>query len=337
MTRRRDPTLASLVESYFREYLGRVRGASRHTVVAYRDTLRLFFTFVAGVRRCDVAALQLDHLDAPTVTAFLTHLETARHNRPSTRNCRLAAIRSFVRHLARHDPTRADQFQRVLSLPSKRAPIRPAAYLEPEDARLVLQQPDRRTPLGRRDHALLLLLYNTGMRVSEVLDVHAQDVARGKPPHVRVRGKGRRERLCPLWADTLRALEALPAMQRGAPEQPLFLNRRGERLTRDGVAHLLRKHVEHAACHASSLRRPVTPHVLRHSCAVALLQAGIDVSVIRDYLGHASIATTSRYITTNLQMKREALDAFWRRAGLPSTRAAPWRPSSSVLAFLASL
>lgn len=338
MSRRIETTLPRLVESYFREYLDRIRGASRHSVVAYRDTLRLFFTFVAQLKRCDVSTVQIDHVDVDVVTAFLTHLEATRQNSPTTRNCRLAAIRSFVRHLARHDPSRAGQYQRILSLPTKKTLIRATSYLEPEEARAVLDRPDRRTALGRRDYALLRLLYNTGVRVSELLDVRVRDVERTKPPHVRVRGKGRRERLCPLWADTLRALEALPTMQASSPDQPLFLNRRGERLTRDGVAHLLRKYVRQAAEHCPALRRRrVTPHVLRHSCAVALLQAGVDISVIRDYLGHASVATTSRYVSTNLQMKREVLDAFWRRAGLTSTRTAPWRPTPNVLALLASL
>jgi site-specific recombinase XerD len=338
MSRRVDPVLPRLVESYFREDLDRVRGASHHTVVAYRDTLRLFFTFVAGTRRCDVSALRVDHLDVQIVTAFLTHLEATRRNSPATRNCRLAAIRSFVRHLARNDPPRAGQYHRILSLPAKKTPTRMATYLEPEEVRHVLDRPDRRTALGRRDHALLLLLYNTGARVSEALDVRVHDVERARPPHLRVRGKGRRERLCPLWSETMRALDALPTMQSGQPDQPLFLNRRAERLTRDGVAHMLRKYVCQAVQNMPTLqRRRVTPHVLRHSCAVALLQAGIDVSVIRDYLGHASVATTSRYITTNLQMKRDVLEAFWHRAGLTSTRTTPWRPTSNVLSFLASL
>jgi len=272
------------------------------------------------------------------VTTFLSYLETTRGNSAATRNCRLAAIRSLVRHFARSDPSRAAQYHRILSLPAKKTRIRIATYLEPEEVRHVLDRPDRRTALGRRDHALLLFLYNTGARVSEVLDVRVRDVERAKPPHVRVRGKGRRERLCPLWSETIRALDRLPTMQSGAPDKPLFLNRRGERLTRDGVAHLLSKHVRQATPIVPTLqRRRVTPHVLRHSCAVALLQAGVDVSVIRDYLGHASIATTSRYISTNLRMKREVLETFWHRAGLASTRTTPWRPTADVLSFLASL
>ena len=338
MSRRLDPALPQLVESYFRAHLDSVRGASRHTVLAYRDTLRLFFTFLAAIKGCDESTLGVNDLTVDAVSAFLAHLEAKRGNSPNTRNCRLAAIRGLFRHLVRNDPTRAAQYHRVLSLPSKRSRIRVATYLEPEEVRIVLHEPDRRTALGQRDHALLLFLYNSGARVSEALDVRARDIEHVKPAQVRLRGKGRRERLCPLWAETVRALDRLPTMQSRLPEQPLFLNRRGERLTRDGVAHLLRKYVRRAACDVPTLqRRRVTPHVLRHSCAVALLQAGVDISVIRDYLGHASVATTSRYVTTNLQMKRKALETFWRRAGLASTRTSPWSPKPSVLSLLASL
>lgn len=338
MSRRLDPALARLVESYFREHLDRTRGVSRHTVLAYRDTLRLFFTFCAATTGRDVSALRVDDMTVDTVSAFLTHLGAQRGNSPVTQNCRLAAIRGLVRHLVRNDPSRAAQYQRVLSLPSKRTRVRLATYLEPEEVRRVLAQPDGRTLLGQRDHALLLFLYNTGARVSEALDVRVRDVERVKPPQVRLRGKGRRERLCPLWGETIRALDRLPTMQSKSPEQLVFLNRLGEYLTRDGVAHLLRRYVRQAAADLPILqRRKVTPHVLRHSCAVALLQAGVDISVIRDYLGHASVATTNRYITTNLRMKREALEAFWRRSGLAPTRISPWRPKPSVLSFLASL
>lgn len=338
MSRRLDPVLPQLVESYFREHLGRIRAVSRHTVMAYRDTLRLFFTFVAAATGCDVSALRVDDLTVERVSAFLEHLDVQRGNSPITQNCRLAAIRGLMHHLVRNDPLRAAQYHRVLSLPSKRTRVRLATYLEPEEARCVINQPDRRTLLGQRDHAMLLFLYNTGARVSEALDVRVRDIERVKPPQVRLRGKGRRERLCPLWGETLRALDRLPTMQSKAPEQHLFLNRLGEHLTRDGVAHLLSNYVRQAARDLPILlRRRVTPHVLRHSCAVALLQAGVDISVIRDYLGHASVATTNRYVTTNLRMKREALEAFWRRAGLAPARPSPFRPKPSVLSFLASL
>jgi site-specific recombinase XerD len=255
-----------------------------------------------------------------------------------TRNCRLAALRSFFAHLIRHDLTRAAQYQQVLALPLKRTASSPATYLEPEEMSVVLDQPDRRSVLGLRDRALLLLIYNTGARVSEALAVRQQDLSLTRPKQVRLFGKGKKERFCPLWDETGAALKALLKSTEHAHDEPIFRNRHGERLTRDGVACLLSKYVALAAQKLPALRRRrVTPHVLRHSCAVALLQAGNDPTVIRDYLGHASVATTNRYISSNLQMKREALDRFWRRAGLSPTRAAPWKPKPDLLAFLTSL
>jgi integrase/recombinase XerD len=338
MTRQKNNELLPLVESFFRDHLKGSSGASHHTIRAYRDTLRLFFCFIANYKGCTVANLRLDDLQVETVAAFLTHLEVKRGNTAASRNYRLAAIRSFIKHLLRHDLQRAQQYQRVLALPSKKTHTPVATYLEPEDVRLILKQPDRRTPAGVRDHALLIFLYNTGARVSEALSVRVGDISLANPRQVRLHGKGGKERLCPLWRDTTNSLQRLPAVREGNPGDPLFCNRDGNALSRDGVAYILRKHATHASHESPALRRcKITPHTLRHSCAVALLQAGVDVSVIRDYLGHASIATTSRYITTNLQMKREALEKFWRQSGLSPVRPVPWKPNPDLLSFLSSL
>ena len=338
MSRAYSPTMLTLVESFFRDHLIRARGASPHTVRAYRDTLRLLFVFVADQRGSDVADLALDDLNVEAILAFLTHLESARANVPASRNARLAAIHSFFRHLVQQDPTRAEQYQRVLAVPAKRAFTTVAQYLEPEVVRLILAQPDRTTLMGQRDHALLLLLYNTGARVSEVLGVRATHLHLQSPRQVRLHGKGSKERLCPLWHETTIALEQLLACQTGGENGLLFRNRDGHGLTRDGVAYILSKYTAQAARSAPALsRRRITPHVLRHSCAVALLQGGVDVTVIRDYLGHASITTTSRYITTNLQMKRDALERFWQQSGLVRADERTWKPKPRVLAFLTSL
>jgi len=338
MTRLRNTTLLSLVEAYFRSYLVQARGASTHTLRAYRDTLRLLFKFLAECRGCPVASLSLDDLHVDAILAFLSHLETKRANSVASRNIRLAAIRSFFRHLVEHDLTRAGQYQRVLSLPNKRAHLRAAQYLEPQDAKQLLAQPDQSTPAGRRNYALLLFLYNTGARVSEALGVRVEHLSLVSPRHVRLFGKGSKERLCPLWRETAAALAPLPAVRERRASDRVFCNRAGEGLTRDGVAYLLRKYARMMARTLPAWhRRRVTPHVLRHSCAVALLQAGVDITVIRDYLGHASIATTSRYVATNLQMKRDALDHFWSRSGLSPTRVRPWAPKPDVLAYLASI
>ncbi len=336
MSRSDVDSLLSLVQSFFSDHLRRVRGASEHTVRAYRDALRMLFVFLADRVGRSIAELRLDDVRADAALAFLQHIESKRGNGAVTRNCRLAAIRSFAEHLLRHDVTRADQYGRILAIPTKRAASRLVSYLEPEDVRAVIASVDGISPASRRDRALLLLLYNTGARVSEALAVRPRDLQLGRPRQVRLHGKGGKDRICPLWAETAAALRDLPLD--AAVESPIFRNARGAPLTRDGAAYILERHVARAANDRPMLRRHrVTPHVLRHSCAVALLQAGVDVSVIRDYLGHVSVATTSRYITTNLEMKRQVLQAFWVRAGLDRRSAARWRPTSKLMAFLSSL
>jgi integrase/recombinase XerD len=336
MTSAPDP-LFSLVESFFRDYLQRMRGASRHTVLAYRDALRLFFGFVADSSGHPVSSLRLDHLTAEHALAFLDHLESSRHNLPSTRNLRLTALRSLCRHLLRHDPTRAGQYQRVLSLPVKRTPQPVVTYLEPEEVRVLLRQPDLRKRNETRDHALLLFLYNTGARISEALAVQRGDLQLARPFQVQLHGKGRKNRICPLWKDTVTSMKRL-LNRSGSADNHVFISMRGTPLSRDGADYILQKHFRRAGRELPALRRKhVTPHGLRHSCAVAMLQAGIDLSVIRDYLGHESIATTGRYTKTNVQMKRRVLEAFWKRSGLTGARNPAWRPSSDLLSFLSSL
>lgn len=336
MSRKKKDTLLTLIESYFQSHLRNVLGASEHTVRSYRDTLRLFFMFLGRLGKHSVADLALDHIKAEAVLAFLDHIESTRGNSRVTRNCRLAAIRSFTQHMLRNDITRADQYGRILAISSKRSAPRTMCYLEPEEARAIIASVDPRTQNGSRDRALLLFLYNTGARVSEALAVKPQALRLDRPRQVRLYGKGGKERYCPLWSETASALrQILPA---DPDDGVIFRNARGMPLSRDGAAYLINKYVLLAAATLTTLRtRRVTPHVFRHSCAIALLQSGVDVTVIRDYLGHASIATTSRYIATNLKMKREVLDAFWKRAGLEKDSGRRWRPSPKLLAFLESL
>jgi integrase/recombinase XerD len=334
---RRPTPLMALVQSYFQVHLRRVRGASDHTIRAYRDGLRLFFAFAAQKLRRSVSDLSLDDLRTDMVLAFLDHLESGRANSAVTRNCRRAAICGLVEHVLRHDPTRAEQYRQVLAIPSKRSRSRPPTYLEPEEARLLIAQPDTMTKAGARDRALLLILYNTGARVTEALGIRPEDLTLARPRQVRLHGKGGKDRFCPLWAETA---DAVRHLLDGAPDQdgPIFRSARGAPLTRDGAAYLLAKHARSAARKLPILsRRRITPHVLRHSCAVALLQSGVDLTVIRDYLGHVSVATTGRYLSSNMQMKREVLEAFWQRAGLEPKPAKTWRAGPSLLAFLDSL
>ena len=329
-------SLLALTESFFQSYLRHTRGASAHTIRAYRDALKLFYLFLSNQKHKPLAELAVEDIQSDSVLAFLNHVESKRGNSAVTRNCRLAAVRSFVQHLLRQDVTRAGQYGRILAIGNKKAVRRTAIYLEPEEARAVITAVDPRGREGERDHALLLFLYNTGARVSEALAVRACDLRLERPRQVRLLGKGQKERICPLWSETASALRRIIPTTRG--EDLLFRNTRGAPLTRDGVAYVLAKYVRSAAQTTPALaKRRVTPHVMRHSCAVALLQAGVDVSVIRDYLGHASVATTSRYITTNLQMKRDVLEAFWKRARLDAAPLKKWRPSSKLLTFLENL
>jgi site-specific recombinase XerD len=336
MSRSQAESLLNSTQRFFQNYLRQTRGASAHTVRAYRDALKLFFLFLAGHERKPVASLTLDDVRANTVLAFLEHIETRRGNTANTRNCRLAAVRSFVQYLLQHDLTRAGQYGAILAIRTKRATRRAVTYLEPEEARALIAAIDARSCNGERDRALLLFLYNTGARVSEALSLRPSALRLDRPRQVRLLGKGSKERICPLWPETATALRRI--IHASSSDEPLFKNATGRPLSRDGVAYLIRKHARAAALQCPALRkRRITPHVLRHSCACALLQAGVDITVIRDYLGHSSVATTSQYVSTNLQMKRDALEAFWKRAGLEAKAPRNWQPSPELLTFLETL
>lgn len=336
MNRRKQNTLLALVQSYFRSYLKNVRGVSEHTLRAYGNALKLFFLFLVQHTHHSIEDLELDHIQADAVLAFLDHIESARSNSRATRNSRLAAIRGFVQHLLRNDISRADQYGRILAIANKRNSPRAMSYLEPKEVRALISTVDPQTRYGTRDRALLLFLYNTGARISEALSIRPWDVRLDPPRQVKLHGKGGKDRYCPLWSETAAALrQILPS---DSDNGVIFRNARGLPLGRDGAAYLIKKYVHHASKTTASLRtRHITPHVFRHSCAVALLQSGVDVTVIRDYLGHVSVSTTSRYITSNLKMKRDVLSAFWNRAGLEKHSANPWRPSPKLLSFLESL
>ncbi len=335
MSRAKPDSLLALTQSFFVSYLQSTRGAGGHTVRAYRDALTLFFLFLAGRKRKQIADLDLNDIQAESVLAFLEHIESKRSNSAATRNCRLAAIRSFVQHLLRCDVARAGQYGRILAIRTKRATHRAVAYLEPEEVRALIAAVDIGSPRGRRDHALLLLLYNTGARVSEALTLRPGDLRLERPRQVRFHGKGRKERS--VHSGQRRPLHCV------ASSGPTAVTTSFSEPSRDAADSRRRRLLAGEIRSLGSERsitatlRHVTPHMLRHSCAVALLQAGVDVSVIRDYLGHASVATTGRYITTNLQMKRQVLDAFWKRAGLAPTGARKWQPSPKLLAFLQEL
>jgi site-specific recombinase XerD len=277
--------------------------------------------------------LEIDDLDADLVLAFLESLERERGNCPRSRNARLAAIRSFFQHVAFRDPTAIGIAQRVRAIGPKRTVRRVVTFLHRPEIDALLRVPDRQTAQGRRDYALLLFLIRTGARVSEAVGVNLTDVQFDAPPHVLVRGKGLKERVIPLPPDLAALLSAL--RQEGPPGAggavPLFVDRRGRRLTRFGITHLVRRLVKHAATQCASLRTArISPHRFRHTAAMQLLQAGVDLAVIRAWLGHVDIRTTHHYLEADLEMKRRALAA----AGVTPADHVRYQPPSAILALL---
>jgi site-specific recombinase XerD len=326
--------LAPLLEAFFTERLQRQRQASPHTIAAYSDTFRLLLTFAQQQCGKEPAAMELADLDAPLIAAFLDHLEQQRGNSARTRNARLAAIHSFFRYLATREPAHLGLIQRVLAIPQKRCDRKLVTALTAAETEVLVATPDRSTWLGRRDHVLLLVAAQTGLRVSELTSLRRADVVLGRGAHVRCRGKGRKERCTPLRKDAAAALRAWLKERPGGPEDPLFPSQRGGHLGRDGVASLVRKYTARAmsAC-ASLARKHVTPHVLRHTAAVDLLRGGVDGSTIALWLGHESPDTTHIYLEADLSLKEQALA---RTAPLPSARKR-YRPPDALLAFLQSL
>jgi integrase/recombinase XerC len=303
--------LATLVQTFFTVTLPQ-RGMSPLTLLSYRDALKLLLRFAGDRLRSSVVKLEVADLTDDVVREFLRHLERDRRNSIATRNNRLAAIRSFFTFVAGEDPAVADHCKRVCAVPMRRAPIKTIPYLERDEMEAVLEGPDRATALGRRDYAMLLFLYNSGARVQELIDVRTQDLKLTRPAHVLLRGKGRKERICPLWPDTARTLRQF---MEGAGDgrndtEPLFRNAVGEPITRFGVAHVLKQHVEAASSRAPSLRaKRVSPHVIRHTAAVHMLNSGVDINVIRAWLGHVDLATTNIYAEIDLATKRRAIES----------------------------
>jgi site-specific recombinase XerD len=326
--------LAPLLEAFFLERLMRQRRASEHTLAAYRDTFRLLLRFAQQRLRTAPSDLELGALDATLIAAFLDHLERDRHNSVRTRNARHAAIRSLFRYIAVQEPAHSALAQRVLAMPQKRFARRLVCFLNRCESEALLHAPDRYTWLGRRDHVLLRLAIETGLRVSELIGLRCADVVLGRGAHVRCRGKGRKERCTPLHPGTVRVLQAWLRERRGAPHDALFPSRRGRPLSRDAVERLVTKYAGEAAAQCPSLgSKRVSPHVLRHTAAVTLLQAGVDRSVIALWLGHEQVETTQMYLAADLTTKERALA---RTAPLPAhiTR---YRPDDALLAFLEGL
>lgn len=319
----------TLVQDFFETHLTVERRLSRHTVLAYRDALKLFLRHAARRRGSSADALDATVLDVKLIQSFLAALETERHCGARTRNHRLAVLKSFARYVAAVAPEHLERCRRIRQLRPARVEQPEIEYLDDDEILTLFGAIDPVT--GRRDRALLLLLYNTGARVQELVDLDVSDLRRDPVPLVTLRGKGRKQRTCPLWPRTLEAIEAW-LDERGGAEGPLFLNARGCRLTRSGVAHILRTLASRAGLAPRHARR-VTPHVIRHTTAMHLLQAGVDITTIAAWLGHAQLATTHAYVEINLRMKQDALAAADTLPELPNAT----YPEDELLAWLASL
>jgi integrase/recombinase XerD len=326
--------LAPALQAFFTDRLARQRQASDHTVAAYRDTFRLLLGFVHERTRKPPCSLDLGDLDAAVIGDFLTHLETVRGNSVRTRNARLAAIHSFFHFAAFRHPEHAALIQRVLAIPHKRFDRALVTFLDRPEVEALMTAPNRSTFIGRRDHSLLLLAVQTGLRLSELTGLRLQDVHLGSGPHLRCFGKGRKERVTPLTRQSVAVLKTWLHERGGQPSDLLFPSRLGGRLSADAVQRLVRNYTQIACQRQSSLNgKTVTPHVLRHTNAMQLLTSGVDTSVIALWLGHESVQTTQIYLHADLALKERAL----ARTTPPLTKPGRYRPPDALLAFLTSL
>jgi len=327
-------TLSSLLQSFFTDRLISQRGASPHTIASYRDTFRLLFTFTEKQLNKPPSKVTLDDLNAPFIGAFLDHIQSCRCNGARTRNLRLTALRSFFQYAAFQDPTRSAHIQRVLAIPTKRYERRLIDFLARPEIQAILAAPERTTWTGRRDHALLMLAIQTGLRLSELISLRRCDIALGAGAHVRCYGKGRKERSTPLTKQTVAIMKAWLQEGGGSESDVVFPNARGTHLSPDGVQYLLAKHVAHARETCPSLKeKRVSPHVLRHTAAMELLQSGVDHSVIALWLGHESPETTHIYLQADLAIKEKILE----KTKPMDVKAGRYHPSDKLLQFLNSL
>ena len=327
-------SIGPLVQSFFVEHLRNHKGASEQTISAYRDTFRLLLRFLAANKGTDPTNLGVDDFDAPAVLSFLEHLEHERKNSVRSRNARLAAIRSFFRFVALREPEALAVSTRVLAIPAKRFSRSIVNYLTKAEIDAILAAPDRSERSGRRDHAMLLLLYNTGARVSEITSLRVSQIRLTEETFVKLRGKGRKERSLPLWTQTRRVLKSWLTELEGNSESHVFPNANGHPLTRYGVAYILTKAVKRASATCESLMsKRVSPHVVRHTTAMHLLHSNVDESVIALWLGHESTETTHIYVEADLATKERALEKL-----APSgTKAKRFKPNDALLSFLDGL
>jgi site-specific recombinase XerD len=323
-----------LLQDFFLQRLGRERGSSPRTIASYRDTFELLLRFVEEKTRKVPTDLTLPDLDAPMILEFLDYIEKERSNAPQTRNVRLAAIHSFMRYASVRDPASIAVAQRVLAIPSKRFDRPILGYLSIPEINAILNAPDRTTWNGRRDAALLETLYNTGARVSEITGLKVSNILLDRESAIHLHGKGRKQRVVPLWKSTAGHLRDWLTEIERSPDSPVFPNRSRKPLTRSGVQSRLRLAVAKAVKSCPSLQgRQISPHTIRHTTAMHLLQAGVALPVIALWLGHESTETTHGYIEADLAMKEKAL----KKIQEPPLRHARFRASDPLLAFLERL
>ena len=333
------PALGSLVHSFFADGLLTMKGLRPASVRSYRDVLRLFLLFVAQDRGCRITRLALGDLSFERVLRFVRYLEDERRNQIRTRNQRVACLHTFFEYLAGRVPELLEVAERVAAIPMKRVPPPGTRFLERDEIDTLFATLPARGAQALRDRALLLFLYNTGARVQEVADLRVGDLDLAPPTRVRLHGKGDKWRMCPLWADTAQHLLCLLDQRATrAPDTPVFVSRQGRALTRFGIYKLVRRHTRELETTPARGRR-ISPHVFRHTTAVHLLEAGVEINVIRGWLGHVSLDTTNRYAEINTRAKEAALRVCEPPAG--ASAALPpklvWRSDESLLAWLSSL
>ena len=330
----RTAELAPYLQRFFTERLGAQMQASPNTIASYRDTFRLLLKYAAAKLARTPTDLKVADIDAELVGAFLADIESTRGNGARSRNARLSAIRSFFKYVAINEPQLLHHCQRILAMPSKRHEKRTIDYLTRAEIEAVIAAPDLTTWHGRRDRTLLVLALQTGLRVSELIGLSGCDVVLGPGAHVRCLGKGRKERATPIRKDSIKLLRGWVIERGGNADEPLFVSNRNARLSRDAVEQIVRKHVATAARTCRSLKKKhVTPHVLRHSAAMQLLQNGVDRTVIALWLGHESVETTQMYIHADMQIKEKAM----ARTRPVAAKAGRYRPDDKLLAFLEAL
>jgi len=328
------PDFPRLLQDFFLQRLIAQRGVSRQTIMSYRDAIELLLRFAEGHTGRPPSSFKLEDFDAPLVLDFLDHLEQERGNSPRTRNARLTAIRSFMRYAGSRDPAAMPVVQRILAIPAKRFDRPILGYLSREEMQAILQTPDCTTWSGHRDSVLLATLYNSGARVSEITSLRVANILFDRQPSLHIHGKGRKERVVPLWKGTAVQLQNWIDRIKGRSGDPVFPNRFGQALSRSGVRQRIQHTVALASEHLASLSgRRISPHTFRHTTAMHLLQSGVDLTVIALLLGHEDVSTTHRYLEADLAMKEAAL----QRLQEPESVGQRFRASKGLLAFLDSL